>query len=221
MQTMGKKIRITAIRSEKLEKDREKITISTADGNIQCIYHPAGGDKGIIWLCGSLGGFDGPSFGIFKILSQQMVADAISSLRLHYRYPGNFNECVLDVLAGVDFLKQKGIDRVALVGHSFGGAVAIQAGTVSQEVKAVVGLASQTSGAQEVAALSPRSLLLIHGERDRNLPTSCSRYIYQWAKEPKEIHILKNNGHFLREAHKELLTMLRSWLLDKLRLELE
>lgn len=210
-------MKITGVRSEKQGESQERIIIATDDGDVECIFHPAGGDRGIIWLCGALGGFDGPSFGIFKILSEGMVADGISSLRLHYRYPGEFEECVLDVLAGIDFLKQKGINRVALVGHSFGGAVAIQAGTMSRNVKAVVGLSSQTYGARRVAELSPRPLLLIHGERDRNLPAASSHYIYEWARQPKELYILKNNGHFLREAHDELLRQLREWLNDKLR----
>lgn len=210
-------MKITGVRSEKQGESQERIIIATDDGDVECIFHPAGGDRGIIWLCGALGGFDGPSFGIFKILSEGMVADGISSLRLHYRYPGEFEECVLDVLAGIDFLKQKGINRVALVGHSFGGAVAIQAGTMSRNVKAVVGLSSQTYGARRVAELSPRPLLLIHGERDRNLPAASSHYIYEWARQPKELCILKNNGHFLREAHDELLRQLREWLNDKLR----
>jgi len=210
-------VKITGVRSEKQGESQERIIIATDDGDVECIFHPAGGDRGIIWLCGALGGFDGPSFGIFKILSEGMVADGISSLRLHYRYPGEFEECVLDVLAGIDFLKQKGINRVALVGHSFGGAVAIQAGTMSRNVKAVVGLSSQTYGARRVAELSPRPLLLIHGERDRNLPAASSHYIYEWARQPKELCILKNNGHFLREAHDELLRQLREWLNDKLR----
>jgi hypothetical protein len=210
-------VKITGVRSEKQGESQERIIIATDDGDVECIFHPAGGDRGIIWLCGALGGFDGPSFGIFKILSEGMVADGISSLRLHYRYPGEFEECVLDVLAGIDFLKQKGINRVALVGHSFGGAVAIQAGTMSRNVKAVVGLSSQTYGARRVAELSPRPLLLIHGERDRNLPAASSHYIYEWARQPKELYILKNNGHFLREAHDELLRQLREWLNDKLR----
>jgi alpha/beta superfamily hydrolase len=208
-------MKIIGIYSKKQGKNQEQVIISTADGNIECIFHDAGSSRGIIWLCGALGGFDGPSFGIFKILSERMVADNISSLRLHYRYPGDFEECVQDVLIGISYLKQRGIEDVALVGHSFGGAVAIQAGTMSNEVKAVVGLASQTFGAQEVAKLTPRPILLIHGERDRNLSADCSRYIYQWAKDPKELRILKNNGHFLREAHQELLTWIRDWLIDK------
>jgi hypothetical protein len=209
-------LKITDIHSEKQDKNREHVVISTTDGNLECIFHNTGSTLGVIWLCGALGGFDGPSFGIFKILSERMFADGISSLRLHYRYPGDFEECVQDVLVGVDYLKQKGIDKVALVGHSFGGAVAIQAGTMSPEVKTVVGLASQTYGARRVAKLAPRSLLLIHGERDRNLSVDCSKYIYEWAEEPKELRILKNNGHFLREAHQELLTWIRDWLMDKL-----
>jgi alpha/beta superfamily hydrolase len=209
-------MKVTGIHSEKQGNNQEKVVINTVDGNIECIFHNAIGTRGVIWLCGALGGFDGPSFGIFRMLSEKMVTDGINSLRLHYRYPGDFEECVQDVLIGVDFLEQKGIEKVALVGHSFGGAVAIQAGTMSREVKAVVGLASQTYGAQQVAELSPRPLLLIHGERDRNLSVNCSKYIYQWAGEPKELYILKNNGHFLREAHKELLTQIRKWLKDKL-----
>jgi alpha/beta superfamily hydrolase len=209
-------MKVTGVHSEKQGKNQEHVVINTSDGNIECIFHNAGDTRGVIWLCGALGGFDGPSFGIFKILSERMVRDSFSSLRLHYRYPGDFEECVQDVLIGVNYLKQRGIDKVALVGHSFGGAVAIQAGTISREVKVVIGLASQTYGSQRVAELAPRHLLLIHGERDRNLSVNCSKHIYQWAEEPKELRILKNNGHFLREAHQELLTWLRDWLIDKL-----
>ena len=209
-------MKLINIQTKKQSKNQEQVVINTSDGHIECIFHDAGGSCGIIWLCGALGGYDGPSFGIFKILSEQMVADGFSSLRLHYRYPGEFEECVQDVLIGVTYLKYRGIDRVALVGHSFGGAVAIQAGTMSDEVKAVIGLASQTYGAQNVAKLAPRTILLIHGERDRNLSADCSRHIYRWAKEPKELRILKDNGHFLREAHQELLVLIREWLMDKL-----
>ncbi len=209
-------MKITDVRTEKLESGQEQVTLATAHGDIQCVFHRADGDRAVIWLCGALGGLDGPSFGIFRMLAEQMTGDGISSLRLHYRYPGWFDECVEDVLTGVDYLKSQGKKKIALVGHSFGGAVAIQAGTQSPEVAAVVGLASQTAGARNAGALAPRPLLLIHGERDRNLPADCSRIIYQWAKHPKELYILKNNGHFLREAHEQLLTQVREWLVKKL-----
>jgi alpha/beta superfamily hydrolase len=209
-------MKITGVHSEKQDK-QERLIINTTEGKIECILHPASGNCGIIWVCGSLGGLDGPSFGIFRILSQQLTDYDLTSLRLNYRLPGNLDECVLDVLTGADFLAQKGINRIALVGHSFGGAVVIQAGTMSPNVKAVVGLSSQTAGVQNVAKLSPRPLLLIHGDRDRNLPFRCSEYIYEWAKEPKEIFIYKNNGHFLREGHKQIQEQLKDWLIDKLK----
>jgi len=180
------------------------------------MFHPAEGKSGVIWVSGALGGFDGPSFGIFANLSWELTDKGISSLRLNYRFPGKFEECVRDVLVGVDFLEKSGVDRVALVGHSFGGAVVIEAGTMSPCVRAVVGLSSQTYGAHRVAELSPRPLLLVHGERDRNLPAQCSRHIYRWAREPKELVIYPGNGHFLREAHQELRQLLKGWLVDKL-----
>jgi len=91
------------------------------------------------------------------------------------------------------------------------------AGAMSRQVKAVVGLSSQTYGARWVDRLPPRPLLLIHGERDRNLPARCSQDIYEWADEPKELVIYKGCGHFLRECHQELHDLLKNWLVEKLR----
>lgn len=193
-----------------------RVILRTSGGDIQGILHRAGGKSGIVWACGALGGFDGPSFGIFATLSEELVVSNITSLRLNYRYPGEFAECVLDVVVGVEYLKKEGMDNIALVGHSFGGAVVIQAGTMSPAVKAVVGLSSQTFGAQNVAGVAPRPLLLIHGERDRNLSVRCSQLIYQWAGEPKDLVIYKDCGHFLRECHNEMHDLMKRWLLDKL-----
>lgn len=211
------KLKLISVQSKPLGDYQSHIMLTTSGGEIECILHSAESCKGVIWVCGARGGFDGPSFGIFTTLSQALHSEGINSLRLHYRLPGDFNQCVLDVLLGVHFLQQKGIDNVALVGHSFGGAVVIMAGTMSPWVKAVVGLSSQTFGAYRVSELSPRPLLLIHGERDRNLPVHCSRDIYEWAKEPKELVMYPGCGHFLRECHEELYDLLKGWLVDKLK----
>jgi len=193
-----------------------RLILNTSRGDIPCIFHHCPGNSGgVIWVCGALGGLDGPSFGIFSSLSAELVDQGISSLRLHYRVPGDFSECVLDVLVGVRFLQSQKLDRVVLAGHSFGGAVAIMAGALSPDVTGVIGLSSQTYGALDVARLAPRPLLLIHGERDRNLPVKCSQMIYEWAKEPKELVIYKGSGHFLRECHHELQDLLKRWLVDK------
>ncbi len=210
------KLELIGVQSIPLGNGQVRVFLSTSGGQIEGIFHPAKGTSGVVWVCGALGGLDGPSFGIFATLSQNLSSEGISSLRLNYRFPGDFDQCVLDVLVGVPFLQQKGVNNVALVGHSFGGAVVIMAGTMSPQVRAVAGLSSQTFGAHRVNELSPRSVLLIHGERDRNLPVRCSRDIYKYAKEPKELVIYKGCGHFLRECHQELHDLLKGWLVNKL-----
>ena len=206
-----------------LEGGQEGITIETSDGDVQGILHPATGFSGVagksaaIWVCGAAGGLDGPSFGIYVDLAREIATHGVASLRLDYRSPGDLSMCVLDVLLANTFLIQEGIKRVALVGHSFGGAVVIMAGVLSRTVRAVVGLSSQTAGAQRVGELAPIPLLLVHGERDRRLSPDCSRQIYDWAGEPKELVIYPDNGHSLRECHEELFTLLKKWLLVKLR----
>ena len=110
-------------------------------------------------------------------------------------------------------LKGLGARRVALVGHSFGGAVVIVAGALSPLVVAVAALSSQTYGSTGAAKLAPRPLLLIHGEDDTRLPAACSQQIYDWALEPKELVLYPGAGHSLRECGAKLREALARWLL--------
>jgi pimeloyl-ACP methyl ester carboxylesterase len=144
------------------------------------------------------------------------MEDSVSSLRLSYRKPNEFLHCMLDVLAGVYFLQDKGYERVALVGHSFGGAVVIAAAPLSDAVVTVVGLASQTYGAQFANKVSPRPLLLVHGEDDTRLGPHCSKFINDIAEEPKKLVLYPGAGHGLRECRDELHPLLKNWLLDNL-----
>lgn len=218
MVSTNPKLKLLEVQSRPFGSGQNHVFLKTPNGDLEGIFRPSKTSSGVIWISGARGGLDGPSFGIFVILSYKLASEGINSLRLHYRFPGDFDPCVSDVMLGINFLQQRGIDNVALVGHSFGGAVAIMAGTMSPQVKAVVGLSSQTFGAQRVDDLSPRPLLLIHGERDRNLPVHCSQDIYEKAKEPKELVTYKGCGHFLRECHQELHDLLKSWLIDNLRI---
>lgn len=205
-----------SLQSFPLSSGNEQIVLGTSTGDIECIFHRVDGSRGVIWVSGARGGFDGPASGIYARLSREMVDVGINSLRLNYRFPGNFDQCVLDVLIGIRFLELQGIDRIALVGHSFGGAVVIMAGTVSIQVKTVVGLSSQTVGAQRVNELSPVSLLLVHGDSDQILPARCSHDIFQRAGEPKELVIFPDCGHLLTECQEELHDLLRDWLITNL-----
>jgi pimeloyl-ACP methyl ester carboxylesterase len=207
------RLELVDVRSRAFGSGQDYLFLETGDGCVEGIFRSAESSSGVIWVSGARGGVDGPSFGVFTVLSYKL---GVNSLRLHYRFPGDFEACVRDVLLGVDFLRMRGVDDVAVVGHSFGGAVAIMAGALCEQVKAVVGLSSQTYGAQRVSELSPRPLLLVHGERDRNLSVECSHVIYGNAGEPKKLVTFKGCGHFLRECNQEVHDLLKDWLMEKL-----
>jgi pimeloyl-ACP methyl ester carboxylesterase len=106
-----------------------------------------------------------------------------------------------------------GISRVVVVGHSFGGAVAVCAASATPNVRAVVTLSSQTLGAAQMAPLlAGRPLLVVHGGRDKVLPVASAREIYAAAREPKELKILAEAGHGLTVARGELLDLLLRWI---------
>lgn len=194
------------------------ILLCTNRGDIQAVlHHNQGGvtSKAVIWVYGAGGGFGGPGDGLYTELAEEMKSE-VTSIRLNYRFPNVIPECVLDALAGISFLKATDHTEIALLGHSFGGAVVITAGSLSEEVKAVVALSSQTYGASNAGALSPRPLLLVHGRDDTRLPPSCSEQIYEWANEPKELRIMQGAEHRLIECKEELHGLLRDWILDKL-----
>ncbi len=189
------------------------VEIDTSRGPIPGVFHACeGSDGAVVWVGGARGGLDGPAGGLYADLARDLATRGVASLRLDYRQPGELAECVLDILAGVSMLKGLGARRVALVGHSFGGAVVIAAGGLSPTVTAVAALSSQTYGATGAARLAPRPLLLVHGEDDTRLPAACSQQIYEWASEPKEIVLYPGAGHSLVECAAELRAMLTEWL---------
>ena len=194
------------------------VLLRTTRGDIQAIVHhdqDTPTTMGIVWVWGAMGGFDGPADGIYGDLAERL-APGITSVRVDYRDPRMLDESVLDTLVGVSFLAGTGHTRIALVGHSFGGAVVISAAPLSPLVKAVVALSSQTAGASGADRVSPRPLLLVHGEEDTRLPPRCSQQIYEWAKQPKELVLYPGAGHGLRQCKEELRELLADWLVRQL-----
>ena len=191
--------------------------INTSRGNIFSLFHPTQTmDAAVVWVWGAGGGVTGPANGIYVRLAEKLAAEGIASLRLDYRLPNDLYECVLDTLAGVTLLSGVGFKRVALVGHSFGGAVVIAAAPYNDKVVAVAGLSSQSAGAQQVADIAPRPLLLVHGTDDAIIPTRASQFIYDLAQQPKELRFYEGAGHGLTECREELDDLLFSWLKEKL-----
>jgi alpha-beta hydrolase superfamily lysophospholipase len=195
----------------------EELTLQTNVGDILARLHPAPqGASAVVWVGGSDGGLDGPAWGMYPRLAGRLAAQGIASLRLHYRRPNHLEDCMADTLLGVAYLvQQRGYRRVALVGHSFGGAVVISAGALSDDVTAVVAMSSQTYGTDLAPQVSPKPLLL-HGTADEILSHRCSESIYARARQPKELLLYNGCRHGLDECREQVDKAVVNWLRKEL-----
>src|SRR6185436_2568023 len=143
-----------------------RVKIGTARGDVRGVIAPAPkATKAVVLLGGSGGGLKGPS-GVYVDLSKKLQATGVTALRLSYRVPNDLNESTYDVLAAVNALKKSGIKDITLVGWSFGGAVAINAGAKSDTVTRVATVSAQSLGTGDVNQLSQKKLLMPHGDAD-------------------------------------------------------
>jgi alpha/beta superfamily hydrolase len=189
-----------------------KLHLRTSRGPIPVIMHAAeNSSRAILCVCGAIGGFDGPAM-LYPRLGLIMPHTGIAVARMNYRQPNEFDECVLDTLAALTFLKGMGHVRAALIGHSFGGAVVINAGTLSPVVTTVIAVSSQLAGAHVVDELAPKPLLLIHGTADTVLSDECSRMLYERAGEPKMLKLFDDADHRLSSRGDELFTLVQDWI---------
>ena len=212
----GLTLRITSVEPGDEIAGARKVTIVTTRGPIPVVLHAAP-EKGRAALCvsGAIGGYDGPAM-LYPRLGLTMPREQITVARLDYRAPNEFGECLVDAMAALTFLGGIGHERVALIGHSFGGAVAINAGTLSPLVTTVVALSSQLAGAHVAGELAPKPLLLIHGDADTILPHESSQALYDRAGEPKTLKILPGVGHRLSEAADPVFDLVADWLRHKI-----
>jgi len=210
---------IRNIKVEPIQDGFQPIALETDRGNIDCRYYSVPGtQRGAIWVGGVGGGWDTPADGLYPRLCQELTSKAIASLRVRYRHPTILEESVLDLLAGISYLESEGIKAIALTGHSFGGAVVIQAAAIFQAVRTVVTLATQSYGAMPVSQLAPGcEILLIHGTVDRVLTPACSEYVYQVAHEPKHLILYKGADHGLDEVAEEVYQVVHDWIVEKLK----
>jgi pimeloyl-ACP methyl ester carboxylesterase len=193
------------------------VKLVTSQGTLLGRLHPAEGDVAILWVFGSGGGLGGPAGGLYTRLAEQLRPQGIASLELDYRRPGELMGCVLDVLVGIAWLESLGHSRIVLVGHSFGGAVVVNAGAMSPAVVAVAALSSQTNGTEAVDQLGPRPKLFLHGESDEILPPTCSQDLHARAEEPKELILYPGCRHGLDQCREALDRDLLRWLDGALR----
>jgi pimeloyl-ACP methyl ester carboxylesterase len=171
------------------------------------------GGRVLVACSGAFGGLLGPAGGLYHDLARRLAGEGVCTVRVDYRQPGQLQPCILDAAVAVDLAERVGGERFILVGHSFGGAVAVSAGaSLPDHVVAVVTLATQSAGCQPAAGLRDRPFLLVHGDADTIIPASSSAMVRGIAGHG-EVVVLPGSGHLLREHADELRERLHRWLL--------
>jgi alpha-beta hydrolase superfamily lysophospholipase len=206
---------------EQIPQEHEKyqlVHIETSRGRIVCHYYEAPeAVAGVVMVGGIGGGFDTPAKGLYPKLCEDLQKMHIGSLRVQFRSPADLAEATIDTVAGVSFLQSLDIQSIGVMGHSLGGAVAIQAAAHSRAVKTIITLSTQGYGGEPVAALpQDTSILLIHGSDDWVLTPKSSEYVYQMAHEPKRLRIYQGTGHDLDEAAEQVYEEVKGWIIEQL-----
>ncbi|MBS7623648.1 alpha/beta fold hydrolase [Candidatus Bathyarchaeota archaeon] len=203
--------------------------------------------------------------GVAPVMNDLMLTlsqSGFASMMFHYRGSWgssgryDFVGALDDALKAVSVLSSRedvDINNLAVIGHSFGGLVAIHVAAVDNRLKAAVALcpvasitehlteadrdtilkrglpfvsgltasrakkqwrilAQRHDPTQYVDKLSPRPLLLIHGDRDDIIPLDCSKRLFSKAQEPKELLIIKDGDHLFSGRHQAVKEKVVSWL---------
>jgi pimeloyl-ACP methyl ester carboxylesterase len=111
----------------------------------------------------------------------------------------------------VQLAADSGARNVVVMGHSFGGAVAVRVGVVMDEVSGVVTFATQSAGCEVAAGLRGRPLLLFHGDQDEILPLESSQIVAAMAGRG-EVVVCEGDGHLLAHSSADISARLREWL---------
>jgi len=165
----------------------------------------------IVACGGAMGGLLGPADGLYQRLGDEWSSRGVPVLRVDYRKPNDMDSCCLDVAAAVQMAADVGAERVVVMGHSFGGAVAVRAAVVMDEVSGVVTYATQSAGCEVAGGLRGRPLLLFHGDLDEILPLQSSEVVAAIAGRG-EVVVCEGDGHLLTHSGDAMFERLQEWL---------
>jgi hypothetical protein len=166
----------------------------------------------IVACGGAMGGVLGPGHGLYQRLGERWAARGVEFVRIGYREPNNLDLCSHDLACGVELARESGASRVVVMGHSFGGAVAVRTAVIMPvSVAGVVTFATQSAGCEVAGALAGRPLLLFHGDRDELLPTEASQVVAAIAGHG-DVEILPGDGHLLANSDDTIVERLDTWL---------
>ena len=195
------------------------IEMYTMRGLLTLLWHEPEGapdaryPSAIVACGGAMGGLMGPADGLYHRLGVEWAQRGVPVLRVSYRRPNDLDACCVDVAAAVQLVVGAGgAERVVVIGHSFGGAVAIRVGVgLKPMVAGVVTFATQSAGCEVAAGLEGTPLLLFHGDRDEILPIEASDTVRMIAghgelvRLPGDGHLMAKSGDILWERLQDFL----------------
>ncbi len=201
---------LMAMQSVEIAPGLDHLEMYTMKGLLTVLWHGAPDlEHVIVCVGGAMGGLLGPDGGLYQRLGDRLPELGIGVLRVSYRKPNDLDRCVHDTLAVMELAARHGARRFVTLGHSFGGAVAVQAAAHLDRasVPGVVTFATQSAGCEIAERLGDRSLLLFHGTNDTILPPFASEMVRMLAG-AGELVLLDGADHLLAPAGDEILERL-------------
>lgn len=196
----------------------QHVEMYTMRGLLSLMWHVPPGSAptqpGALVLCGgAMGGLLGPGDALYHRLGVEWAERGVPVLRVSYRRPNDLDLCCIDVAAAAQLaIGGAGADKVVLMGHSFGGAVAVRVGVGLREMVAgVVTFATQSAGCEVAGGLQGLPFLLFHGDRDEILPVEASEMVRTIAG-CGELVRLPGDGHLLAKSDAVIHERLEQWL---------
>lgn len=189
----------------------DHVEMYSARGLLSLMWHgEAGATSVVLMVGGALGGLLGPGKGLYHRLGEHLAAQGIASIRVGYRSPNDLEACVHDTMASAELAARAGADRFVVIGHSFGGAVAVETGVALGGLTAgVVTVATQVNGCENGDALVC-PVLHIHGDADTLLPSQASEMVQMLTQ--GELMIVPGGTHLLSESDEALFERLADWI---------
>ncbi len=206
-----------AVQEVELVPGVRHVEIYTMRGLLTLLWHGPEDAHSVVVTCGGgMGSLLGPADSLYQRLGDALASSGIATMRVGYRKPNDLSRCTHDVAAAADLASRSGARRFVVVGHSFGGAVAIQTGIVlGEHCAGVVTLSTQSAGCEDAAALGATPLLLLHGTDDEILPAETSAVVQMLAGHG-ELVVLPGAGHLLTQCSDEVFERVASFVLGQL-----
>ena len=191
------------------------VEMYTRRGLLSLQWHEPSGDAravAVVMVGGAMGGTLGPGDSLFFALGDALAAQGVPSIRMSYRKPNDMDSCCVDTAAAVQLLVGSGADHVVIMGHSFGGAVAVRVGVgLTDMVCGVVTFATQSAGCEVAGGLHATPLLMFHGDNDSILPLEASEVVRAIAG-TGDLHVMHGDDHLLANSHDQMFKTTMAWL---------